>query len=291
MSVLDAILLGFVQGVTSFLPVSSSGHVVIFEQLLKIESNDSAFLTAMLNIGTLIAMVLAFRADLIKILTDTIEIIQDIWKNFRIFIKNITGKQDDVYIKLLSNHYRKFAGLVYISIIPTALFGCFVKRILPETTPLILVGLNLLITGILLLVVDFVKPGTKQPKDASLLSGMIIGACQGIAALPGISRYGFTLSAGILCGYNRKFAVRYSFIMSIPAIIGALIIEIRDSIANPAIDMGFVLYSIVGAIVACIVGLFCIRIMFRLVQKKRLRYFSFYCFIIGIVAIAGNFLL
>lgn len=291
MSVLEAILLGFMQGVTSFLPVSSSGHVVILEQFLKMESNNTVFLTVMLNIGTLIAILLAFRQDIMKILKATVDIWDDLVKNVMTFFMNTTKGQNDAYIKLLNNNYRRFTGLIFISIIPTAIIGGMIQNVLPESASLTSVGLNLFITGILLLVVDFVRPGVKQPKDASLLSGLICGACQGIAILPGISRYGLTLCAGILCGYNRKFAVKYSFLMSIPAIVGALILEIKDAITDPMINTGFVLSSIAGALVACIVGLFCIRIMLGLVQQKKLRYFSFYCFIIGIVAIAGNFLL
>lgn len=291
MSVLEAILLGFVQGVTSFLPVSSSGHVVILEQFLKIESNNTVFLAVMLNIGTLVAMLLAFRQDIKKLLKATVGILGDLVNNLKTFLRNTAGGQNDAYITLFNNNYRRFAGLVFISIIPTAVIGGMIQKILPETASLMIVGLNLFVTGILLLVVDFVRPGVKQPKEVSLFSGLICGACQGIAVLPGISRYGLTLCAGILCAYNRKFAVKYSFLMSIPAIIGALILEIKDAVADPMINAGFVFSGILGALVACVVGLFCIRIMLRLVQQKKLRYFSFYCFIIGIVAIAGNFLL
>lgn len=291
MSILEAILLGFVQGVTSFLPVSSSGHIVIFEQLLHIKIHDTAFFSAMLNIGTLFAMVIAFRDDLLKICKALYDMSGDLYKNLLIFIRNTAKNQDEVYIKILSNTYKKFTGLILISTIPTVIVGSLIKGIMPSQIALFVVGLNLFISGILLLVIDFVVPGTKTPKDASCFSGCICGICQGFAVIPGISRYGLTLSAGILCGYNKKFAVKYSFLMSIPAIIGSLILEIKLAILNPAIQFGFVLYSIVGAVVACIVGLFCIRIMMKLVQKKRLRYFSYYCFIIGMIAIAGNFLL
>lgn len=291
MSVFDAILLGLVQGVTSFLPVSSSGHVAVLEHFLGIESNIGAFLSVMLNLGTMVAIILSFWKDILKILTATLDIFRDIWKNICIFMSNAAKGQDNVYIKLLSSNYRRFAVLIYISAIPTAILGYLIQKSLSDISSLLVVGLGFLATGILMLVVDYIKLGKKQPKDASLVSGLIVGACQGIATLPGVSRYGITLSAGILCGYNRKFAIKYSFLMSIPAIMGALILEITDAVADPAIGLLFALKSIVGALVACITGLFCIRIMFRLIQKKRLRYFSFYCFIIGIVAIAGNFLL
>lgn len=291
MSILDAILLGFVQGVTSFLPVSSSGHVILLEQLLKIKIHNTAFLSAMLNLGTLGAMLIVFQQDIRKLVKAIGAIACDLYKNLMIFVNNTRRNQDNAYIKLLNTNYKKFAGLILISIIPTALVGCLLKAVLSEEITLMVVGLNLLVSGILLLVVDFVTPGWKQPKEASLLSGAVCGLCQGAAVVPGISRYGMTLSAGILFGYSKKFAVKYSFIMSIPAIIGALILEIRNAITDPLINLEFVLYSIAGAGVACLVGLFCIKIMMNLIQKKRLKIFSFYCFIIGIIAIAGNFLL
>ena len=129
MSVLEAILLGFMQGVTSFLPVSSSGHVVILEQFLKMESNNTVFLTVMLNIGTLIAILLAFREDIMKTLKATVDIWGDLVKNAMTFFMNTTKGQNDAYIKLLNNNYRRFTGLIFISIIPTAIIGGMIQNV------------------------------------------------------------------------------------------------------------------------------------------------------------------
>lgn len=291
MSFLEAILFGFVQGVTSFLPVSSSGHVILFEQLLKIEIHNTAFLSAMLNVGTLFAIVIAFWSDILKIVHSLREISIDLYKNVCVFASNTVKNQNNAYIKVLNTNFKKYTGLILISIIPTIVIGSLIKGFLPEQIALRTVGLNLFVSGILLLVVDYVIPGTKIPKDAGMLSGILCGICQSFAVLPGISRYGLTLSCGILCGYNKKFAVKYSFMISIPAIVGALFLELKNTIFDSAMKIGFIAYCFAGAFVACVVGLFCIKIMMNLVQKKRLKYFSFYCFIVGIAALAGNFLL
>lgn len=291
MSILDAILLGIVQGVTSFLPVSSSGHVVIFEQLLKLNIQDTAFFTAMLNIGTLVALLLVFEKDVRHLIRAGYAVSKDCKTNIKIFVANIIRNQDEAYIKAFNDNHKKFLGLILVSILPSVLVGWILRKSFHGQTSLISVGLCLFITAMLLLVVDYVKPGIKQPKDASLLTGVICGLCQGAAVIPGISRCGLTLSAGILCGFNKKFAVKFSFLMSIPAIIGSLVYEICHVISNPQMELKFIVCCIVGAVVSSIVGLCCIRIMLKLIQKKRLKFFSIYCFILGSIAILGNFLL
>lgn len=289
MSVLEAIFLGFVQGVTSFLPVSSSGHVVIMEQIFRIKCSEEFAHTIFLNLGTLVAMLIAFRSDLVSVFQATVEIFLALWQNIKMFWANTINGRDDAYIKVLNNNKRKFAFLVYISIPPTLFFGSIIRNMMTGTAALMSIGLNLLITGILLLVVDYVKVGNRQPKESTLLHGLLCGFCQSLAVFPGISRYGITLSTGILCGFNKRFAVKYSFIISIPAIIGVIVYDLRVAMTSSIINFPYILCGFVGAATACIVGVFSIRIMINFVQNKKLRYFSIYCFIIGMIAIIGNF--
>lgn len=289
MSVLEAIFLGFVQGVTSFLPVSSSGHVVIMEQIFHIKCSEEFAHTIFLNLGTLIAMLIAFRSDLVSMFHGTVEIILALWDNMKMFWLNTIHGRNDAYIKVLNNNKRKFAFLVYVSILPTLFFGSIIRNMMTDSFALMSIGLNLLITGILLLVVDYVNVGNRQPKEATLIHGLLCGFCQSLAVFPGISRYGITLSSGILCGFNKKFAMKYSFMISIPAIIGVIVYDLRVAISSAIIDIPYVLCGLVGTATACIVGFFSIRIMINFVQNKKLRYFSIYCFIIGMIAIIGNF--
>ena len=155
---------------------------------------------------------------------------------------------------------------------------------------LIVPGVCLLLTGLLLLVADFCKDGKKVPKDISYSHGFLIGIAQGLATLPGLSRSGITITACLLSGFDRRFAVKYSFIMSIPAIIGAAILELKD-LSGEAISMGLVGNCLVGAVVAAIVGFICIRMMLVVVRKRNFKGFSIYCFIVGIIAIVAHFII
>ena len=152
-------------------------------------------------------------------------------------------------------------------------------------------GVGLFITGILLFGGGLL-PGrlTKIPKDVSFWIALAIGFFQGIAVFPGISRSGMTIAACLLCGLNRKFAVKYSFIMSIPAVLGAAVLELKD-IPGSGVTLPVFGEYLAAAVLAGAAGYFCIKTMLRLIQRKKFRYFSIYCFIIGIVAVTCNFVL
>lgn len=292
MSVLEAILLGIVQGLTEFLPVSSSGHLAICEQLLGVDTNGGILFDVLLHFGTLIALVLVFRKDIKRLILETIRIIHDLRFNLVTFIHNLRDVEDRRYRKIIDNNYRKFVVMILAATLPTALIGYLMRSIAAAASATLLFpALGLLITGVLLLVVDYVETGKKIPKDVPIWNAFLIGVCQGIAVFPGISRSGTTITVCLLCGFNRKFAVKFSFIMSIPAIIGAMILEIKAAVGSAAITGSFVSCGIVGMIVAGVVGFFAIKTMLSMVQKKKLRIFAYYCFIVGITAIIGSFLL
>jgi undecaprenyl-diphosphatase len=137
---------------------------------------------------------------------------------------------------------------------------------------------------------DFAKEGRKKPKEVGYTQGLIIGAAQGVATLPGLSRSGTTIAACVLCGLDRKFAVKYSFILSIPAILGAAVLEIKDVIEEP-IEMGQIGIYLVGTVFAAVVGYICIKTMLVIVRNKKFKYFAYYCFAVGMIAIIGHFMI
>ena len=155
----------------------------------------------------------------------------------------------------------------------------------------LLPGAGILITGIVLLVVDLGRMGGKKAaRDASFGNAMWIGICQGLSVFPGLSRSGLTISAGLMGGFTRSFAVKYSYILSVPAIIGALIVELGQFRA-PAMGVGLGFTFVLGMIVSAVVGYFTIRILLRMVNRGRFRYFAYYCFIVGFAALIGNYVL
>jgi len=147
----------------------------------------------------------------------------------------------------------------------------------------------LLVTAVLLFISDQMPDGQKTPKNTSYFNAVFMGICQGIATLPGLSRSGTTIVAGLLCGLRRDFVVKYSFIMSIPAILGAAVLEIPDMGKDMA-TTGVASY-VVGMIVAAVVGYICIKTMLVVVRNKKFKYFSYYCAVVGLVAIIASFVI
>lgn len=286
MTFLRAIVLGIIQGLTEFLPVSSSGHLAICKNLFHMETDTGILYDVLLHVATLVAVCIVMRKDIIKLAAELIGIIKDCFLNIVTFFRNLFmgGRRED-YITIASSSYRKFAILVIISSVPTAILGFLLKDIIETVEGELLVpGICLMATGAIVLISDFLKDGTKKPKDATYGDAFSIGVAQGIATLPGLSRSGTTIAACILCGFDRRFAVKYSFIMSIPAIVGALILELAD-IGSEAITAGEVVSYIIGMIVAGIVGYFALKFVIGIVQRKSFKFFGIYCFGIGVVSI------
>lgn len=289
MTFLRAIILGIIQGLTEFLPVSSSGHLAICKNLFRMDTSSGILYDILLHVATLAAVCIVMWKDVMKLAVELIGIARDCCINIVTFFKNLfaRGNKED-FITLASSSYRKFAILVIISSIPTAILGFLLKDIIETVEGELLVpGICLLATGVITLISDFLKDGTKKPKDATYGDAFSVGIAQGIATLPGLSRSGTTITACILCGFDRRFAVKYSFIMSIPAILGALLLEITD-IGKETISGGEVASYIVGMIVAGVVGYFALKFVIGVVQKKSFKFFAVYCIGIGVVSIIAH---
>lgn len=289
MSVLQAIIMGIVQGIAEFLPISSSGHLAIMKHVLNINTDTGLLFDVMLHFGTLIAVFVAFWKDIKELIVEGFGIIGDFFINVWRWIRNIRAEEKREYKKVIHTAYRKFVMLIIISTIPTGIFAIAFRDVIEVTSEtLIIPGLCLLLTGVLLLIADRTTPGKKRAKDATYANAGIIGLAQGVATLPGLSRSGTTITACLMCGFDKNFAVKYSFIMSIPAILGAVVMEIKDfgkiTFTNTEIT-GYVL----GTAIAAIVGYVCIKTMLVVVRGKKYKGFAYYCFAIGCIAIIWNF--
>lgn len=291
MSIFQAILLGILQGLTEFLPVSSSGHLAIFKNLLHINLDSGMLYDVLLHVATLIAICAVFFKDVVKLIVEFIMIVIDMFKNIGIFFGNVFGRRDEGYYPLTHNSYRKFVVLIIVSTIPTGVIGYLMQDIVETVSAgLIVPGICLMISGGILLIADRAEKGRKKPKDTTYLDAFTIGMCQGVATLPGITRSGTTITACLLLGLDRKFAVKYSFIMSIPAIIGALVLQMND-VSAVSLEASEIVGYIIGMIVAAVVGFICIKIMMAVVQSQRFKAFAFYCLAIGAVSIIGALIL
>lgn len=256
--ILQSIVLGIVQGLTEFLPVSSSGHLEIAKYILGEEAvgEESMFMTVILHFATALSTIVIFR--------------KFIWD----IIASAFSKE--------GKYSRTFIVNIVISMIPAALVGVFFDDLMEQlfNRNLILVCSMLIITGLLLYVADKAKNTNKK---VGSLEAIIIGVAQAIAILPGISRSGATISTSVLLGIDREEAARFSFLMVVPLIFG--------KIAKDLLDDSFTMYNAniielgAGFVAAFITGLIACTWMIALVKKSQLRYFSYYCFIIAAIGL------
>ena len=292
MSFLKAIILGIVQGVTEFLPVSSSGHLAIISALFHTKEETGLLFEIMLHMGTLTAVIFTFRNDIRRMFWEFLRMLSDIHYNLKAWMHDKVQETDDTkYKKIFSNNYRKLVVMVLVSSIPTGIIGFFLRGIVQQMNhSLLACGSGLLITAVFLVVVDYWNCGDKIPKDIKFRESLLIGICQGVGVLPGISRLGITTTAGLLCGFRRSFAVKYSFLISIPAILGAMILEFREfTVSSMNFQLGAA-YT-VGMIAAAVSGFLCIRVFMSLVQKKRFKLFAAYCGLAGVASLVCYFVL
>ncbi|MCI8993686.1 MAG: undecaprenyl-diphosphate phosphatase [Eubacterium sp.] len=287
MDLMQSVIMGIIQGVTEFLPVSSSGHLAIFKIMFHVDTSTGLLFDVLLHIGTLIAVFIVYYKDIFQMIAAVIGIIADSIKNIGTFFHNIGRRKKQPFIRVIHNGYRKFVLLVIVSTIPTGIIGYVAGDLVEAASEILLIpGICLLVTGTLLIISDRVPDGGKGPKTVTYANSFVIGICQGIATLPGLSRSGTTITACLLSGFDRKFAVKYSFIMSVPAILGAAVLELKDF--KPAqLVPGELKNYIIGMIVSAVVGYVCIKTMLVIVRKKKFTYFALYCYAIGAISIFG----
>ncbi len=289
MPIWKAIVLGIIQGAAEFLPVSSSGHLVIVKEILGVDlEGGGIFFDVMLHLGTLLAIFVAFWKDIKRLIVEGVHIVLDIFYNIGMLFGRIV-KKDCEYRRVIRSSYRKLVVLIIISTIPTGIIGILLSDIIELANGMILVpGACLLITAMFLFIADAADEGEKRPKEVSYLNAGAVGVAQGFATMPGISRSGTTITACLLCGFEKKFAVKYSFIMSIPAVLGAVVLELKD-FGSLHLSNNDVVSCIVATAVAAVVGYLSICFMMSLVRGKKYKYFAIYCAIMGLVAIGYYF--
>ena len=260
MGLLEAIILGIVQGLTEFLPVSSSGHIEIAKVLLGSSQEQSLLMTIVLHAATALSTIFVFREDIKEIIRG---LLQFTWnKEFQFSLK------------------------IIISMIPATLIGLFFENEIELlfSGEILLVGCMLLVTGLLLFLADKAK-NTNQ--NVNFFHALIIGVSQAIAILPGVSRSGATISTSVLLGIDREKAAQFSFLMVVPLILGKMGKDIISG--DILIESATLMPLITGFTAAFITGLFACKWMIRLVKKSKLKYFSFYCFLVGTVSIISIF--
>lgn len=272
MTYLDAILLGLVQGLTEFLPVSSSGHLVITRHLLDVPTGGIVF-EVVVHLGTALAVCTFMRRKILEVLAGLLRLVRAI------------ARRSGVARVIDSDPGARLGLLVAVSAVPTGLIGLFLNDLaarLFEST--LVVGIGLLVTGVLLQVSQRFTGGGKDVRDVSWFDALVAGVAQGCAIVPGLSRSGTTVSASLLLGLTRETAAELSFLMSIPVILGAAAVELLDYAADPVVSVTWA-HLLLGAAVAAVSGYVAISVFMNQIKKGRLAVFSWYCFAVGAIVI------
>lgn len=290
MSFFEAIIMGIVQGLTEFLPVSSSGHLAISRQILGLHFDNILF-EVLLHIGTLIAIVAVYYKDVMGLIVGGIGIIGRFFQYIFIKMRNLILNKNNKVPKIINNNDKKFVMLIIVASIPTAIIGLILeKKIIKAFDILLVPGICLIITGFLLYSTNKLKSGVKKQGKTSYFDAVIIGAFQGFATIPGISRSGSTIVAGLLRGLNKEFAVKFSFLMSLPAVLGAMVLQLKDMQLETLSSVITAPY-IIGTAVSALVGYICIKFLIKLIKNNKLHYFAYYCFTVGIIVIVSYFVM
>ena len=276
MTILNALLLGIIQGVAEFLPISSSGHLSIAQNLLGMgmEGADDVFFDVLLHLGTLAAVFVAYWADIREMILEFIQMIRD-----------AAGRSSPQRIPSA----RRMILLIVVGTLPLFLIlpvKGFVEGLYANT---FFVGGALLITGLLLYFCDRVPKGRKNERTATLVDVLLVGAGQAVATCPGISRSGMTICMGCFTGFERRFAVRFAFLLSIPAVLGANILQLKD-VAETGVDLALLPAYLVGVAAAALSGYLSIRLVRMVADKGRFGSFAYYCCAAGSVTVILSFL-
>ena len=287
MEILNAILQGIIQGVTEFLPVSSSGHLAIYQHFFGSEATSGAMFSVMLHLGTLFAVCLVYRKTIGALILEFCRMIGDIFKG-KFTFKNMNIERRTIFMMILSS------AMLLTMFIPVgngqSIKDCIEKVADQQNYPHLLwiIGVMLLLTAALMFVAHRVTSNKdrKARNCATVKDSIIIGLSQALAVFPGLSRSGTTTATALSLGLDKNYATQYSFVLSIPAVAAAALLEFKDALEVEGFGSINWLPTIIGIVVAALVGIAAIKTFIWLIKKNRYIIFSYYCAVVGAIIIA-----
>ena len=271
MSYFEAVILGLIQGLAEFLPISSSGHLALMQQWFGIEEDKVLLFAVLLHVGTLVSVFIVYWKDVWELIKELGLTIRDIF----------TGRG----LRIQERPTRKLGVMIIVATIPTGIIGIlfndFFNSLYNSVIP---IGIGLIITGFLLILAERMGSASRGIQQMNYRNALFIGTVQGIAICPGISRSGSTLFGSLMCNLDRKFAVKFVFLISIPSILGSAVMEAPAAIES-GLEPGQLGPILAGMAVAAISGLIAIKTMIKIVSDKKLSYFSYYVWILGLIVV------
>ncbi len=276
MNMLYAAFLGLVQGVAEFLPISSSGHLALFENILHMEAlaamEGSALFNILLHLATLVAVIIAYWSDIREMCIEGVGMVKSLAKG-----QPILGEKPGIPA-------RRLILMIVVSTLPLFLVVPFQDALEELNAYPVVIGAALLVTGCLLFFSDRLPKGKKTAGTMTVVDALVIGVAQAIATVPGLSRSGTTITAGMSRGLERSFAVRFSFLMSLLSVTGAVVLKVFD-VMEEGFDTSLLPMYLTGMVVAGVTGYLSIKLLDKIVKKGRFGGFAYYCWGVGAVSI------
>lgn len=273
MTISSAILLGIVQGVAEFLPISSSGHLAILQNLFDLSAGeDHLFFDVLLHLGTLISICVCYWSDIVAMVRE-------------VFIVLRGGRRADGTPVQGNLGAARLFMMIVVGTLPLFLVLPINDKVeeLYYITPFI--GVALLLTGCMLFVSDKMTPGKRTEKNMRFRDALVIGLCQCVATIPGLSRSGTTITAGIATGLDRNFAMKYSFLLSLPAVLGANLLSFIKAVGSETVDASLIPAYLIGMLAAMLSGIAAISLMKLIAKKSKFGWFAYYCWGAGVLTI------
>jgi len=264
MDVLQSFLLGIIQGITEFLPISSSGHLVLGKEILGVDVETGITFEVVVHFGTLCSILIYYRKIIWNLMVSGLN-----------FFKSPSQQKSDPNVKLI--------GFILVSMIPAMAIGFTLKDQIEGifSSPL-LVSVMLIVTGLILFSTRFVG---ETPKNVNLSRSFMIGIAQSFAMIPGVSRSGSTISAALWLGVKREEAANFSFLMLIPVIAGAMLLEVTELVEVGLSDAAL-MNLVVGFLAAFISGYYALKYLIIILKRKGFHYFAYYCWLVGGIGVA-----
>ena len=267
MTYFQAVILGLAQGLAEFLPISSSGHLALLQYFFGISGDNVLPFTVLMHLGTLLSVFVIYWKDIVELVIELALTIRDLF----------TGKG----LRINANPTRRLGFMIIVATIPTAIIGLLFEDFFENLySSIASIAMGLIFTGIILLVAERMGKQNRNIMTMKFRHAVFVGIMQGIAICPGVSRSGSTLFGSLICGLKREFAVEFVFLISIPSILGSVILEMPDALAE-GMDASIAGPLIVGVILSALSGIFAIKAMIKVVSNKRLIGFTIYVWIVA----------
>lgn len=285
MEIFREMLLGIMQGITGFLPVSSSGHILLLSKLFNMDAGYTTLFLCLLKVSSLAAILIVMFKDIIKLIIGTYQLILDVFSNIVIFIKKRLRMDRDGYYVLNTNPYKKLVLMLVVSSAVTYVVSTFIKSIAENSNQIpMVIGVCFVISGVILFLTDHLGQGKRTVKNMSAFDAIVIGMAQGLSVMPGISRVVMTFAAAVALGYGKTFAVKYSYMLAIPAILGSSLLSLQD-LAGTAVSVSNLANILAGMLFCGVLSCLALKLMLNLSKKGSMIVFSLYGILLGVFVV------